>query len=147
MTHSAIVQDLQRLSAATARLYTHGTDAVCRIDTEDPCGTSVELAFHFEGRCVRGTIRSRIGGASFELTRMGGRIKFRHPGTGTRGQLSGPELEAAAARALSEGSSPVEAARVVARIARRLEHLSVLECVAAGIRETRDTVPEFKLTA
>lgn len=144
MTHSTIVQDLQRLSAATTRLYSHGKGAGCCIETGDGCGTSVELTFHFDGRCVRGTVRSSVGGASFELTKMGRWLKFRHPGTGTRGQLSGPELEPHAAESLSEGSSDVEAARDVARVARRLVHLSVLECVAAGIRETRDTVPDFK---
>jgi hypothetical protein len=112
-----------------------------RFELGDELATSVEVTYRRNGRHVTGAVRSRAGGARFELELAQDQITFRHPMTGARGELGAAPLTAGSAEVLNHGASNTELAAKVARIARRLEHVSVLQRVEMGFRERRDTLP------
>ncbi len=147
MVTSPVHQELQRLAAGVTRLHARCTMHRLTVEVGDVHGTSVELEFHLHGTLVRGTVRSRAGNANFELSTAGRRIGFRHPTTGRLGELSATCLRPASARALNEGVSDVQVAAKVARIARRLVHLSVLRRVEIGLREQRETLLSLPLAS
>ena len=147
MTVSLFNQDLQRLAAAASRLYCRRRANHVKFDLGDRHETSVELRYHPGGKYVRGSVRSKVGGADFELRLQPQSIRFRHPLAGRHGELGAPGIECTASEALNEGVSDINVAEKVATLARRLAHVSVLKRVSIGIRERRDTLPALPLAS
>ncbi len=147
MTACSIHQDLQRLAAAASRLYCRRHANRIKLDLGDHHETSIELVYRANGTHVRGSVRSRVGGADFELNVHPRGIRFRHPLAGRHGELRASGLDGAASDALNEGVSDINVAAKVAMLARRLEHVSVLKRVSVGIRERRDTLPALPMAS
>jgi hypothetical protein len=147
MTALPIHQDLQRLAAAASRLFCRRRANRVAFDLGDRHETSIELTYRPDGKYVRGCIRSRVGGADFELRLQPQAIRFRHPLAGRHGELDAPGLESATSDALNEGVSDIKVAAKVATLARRLGHVSVLKRVSIGIRERRDTLPALPMAS
>ena len=147
MNHPEICQDLQRLAAAVSKLLIQATDNQARVDVGDRFDTQVNLVYRRHTRLVHGSVRSAAGNASFELRLGHHATSFKHPRVGVAGELWAKALPAKAVEALNCGASDSAVAEKIARIARRLEHVSVLRRVQIGIREGRDTLPSLSLAS
>jgi len=139
-THMAdqelITQYLNELVVSATELWHLNEKEEIFISLDDEDRTELSLRVWPGGKRISGRVANRQGKQEFELRIRPRHLEYRCPRAGAKGMLRASALER------TQVAGPKDEASRVATLTRRLQHFSILQRLAEGIRsERRSTLP------